>query len=176
MALKLVSSEAEFNYSLGFINMLYDIIKSSSFARLMENHVRDMLIYLFENEQNFGILCKIESVSFDPVLPKPIADEFRSMTLFFLAGYTFESARIDNDVLIFEAGFGQENIGSFVSVPLLSIVQVIIDDTPAFVNLALPHERIMPANSEKNEGVQNSMSAFLSNPENQKFLKETPKK
>ncbi len=156
--------------------MLYDIIKSSSFARLMENHVRDMLIYLFENDQNFGILCKIESVSFDPVLPKPIADEFRSMTLFFLAGYTFESARIDNDILIFEAGFGQENIGSFVSVPLLSIVQVIIDDTPAFVNLALPHERVMPANSEKNEGVQNSMSAFLSNPENQKFLKETPKK
>ncbi|MDD4854221.1 MAG: hypothetical protein PHQ22_03765 [Sulfuricurvum sp.] len=152
--------------------MLYDIIKSSSFARLMGNHVRDMLIYLFENDQNFGVLCKIESVTFDPSLPKHIADEFRTMTLFFLAGYTFESARIDNDILIFEAGFGQENIGSFVSIPLLSIVQIIIDDTPAFVNLALPNERISPANSEKNEGVQNSMSTFLSNPENQKFLKK----
>lgn len=152
--------------------MLYDIIKNPSFGKLMENHVRDMLIFLFENDQNFGILCKIEAVTFDPELPKHIADEFRSMTLFFLAGYTFESARMDDSVLIFEAGFGQENIGSFVSVPLLSIVQIIIDDTPAFVNLALPHERIQPVNIEKNEGIQNSMSTFLSNPENQKFLKK----
>lgn len=152
--------------------MLFDIIKSPSYARLMENHVRDMLIYLFENDQNFGILCKIEHVTFDPILPKHINDEFRAMTLFFLAGYTFESARIDNDILIFEAGFGQENIGSFVSVPLLSIVQVIIDDTPAFVNLAIPQEHHSIANIEKNEGVQNSMSALLANPENQKFLKK----
>ncbi len=152
--------------------MLFDIIKSSSFARLMENHIRDMLIYLFENDQNFGILCKIEQVSFDPPLPKHINEEFRAMTLFFLAGYTFESARIENDLLIFEAGFGQENIGSFVTVPLLSIVQIIIDDTPAFVNLALPRERQNIPNIEQHEGVQNSMSALLSNPENQKFLKK----
>ncbi|MDO9056738.1 MAG: hypothetical protein Q7U69_09350, partial [Sulfuricurvum sp.] len=84
--------------------MLFDIIKSSSFSRLMENHLRDMLIYLFENDQNFGILCKIDHVTFDPPLPKHLNDEFRAMTLFFLAGYTFESARIDNDTLIFEAG------------------------------------------------------------------------
>ena len=152
--------------------MLFDIIKSSSFARLMENHVRDMLIYLFENDQNFGILCKIEHVTFDPLLPKHINDEFRAMTLFFLAGYTFESARIDHDVLIFEAGFGQENVGSFVSVPLLSIVQIIIDDTPAFVNLAIPQEQHPIINIEKHEGVQTSMSALLANPENQKFLKK----
>jgi hypothetical protein len=152
--------------------MLFDIIKSSSFSRLMENHLRDMLIYLFENDQNFGILCKIEHVTFDPALPQHINDEFRAMTLFFLAGYTFESARIDNDVLIFEAGFGHENVGSFVSVPLLSIVQIIIDDTPAFVNLALPQEQHPAINIEKHEGVQNSMSALLANPENQKFLKK----
>jgi hypothetical protein len=152
--------------------MLFDIIKSSSFARLMENHLRDMLIYLFENNQNFGILCKIDHVTFDPILPKHINDEFRPMTLFFLGGYTFESARIDNDTLIFEAGFGQENVGSFVSVPLLSIVQIIIDDTPAYVNLALPQEHHPVINIEKHEGVQNSMSALLSNPENQKFLKK----
>ncbi|MGZ5207879.1 MAG: hypothetical protein ACXWB0_02585 [Sulfuricurvum sp.] len=152
--------------------MLYDIIKSPSFSTLMETHVRDMLIYLFENDQNFSILCKIESVTFDPPLPKLISDEFRAMTLFFLAGYTFESARIEDDVLIFEAGFGQENVGSFVSIPLLSVVQVIIDDTPALLNLAIPSKKILPVAIEKNEGVQNSMSTFLSNPENQKFLKK----
>ncbi len=152
--------------------MLFDIIKSPSFARLMETHVRDMLIYLFEHEQNFGILCKIEHITFDPPLPKHISDDFRAMTLFYLAGYTFESARIDQDSLIFEAGFGHENIGSYVTVPFLSIVQIIIDDTPAFVNLALPQERQPIVNVEKSEGVQNSMSALLANPENQKFLKK----
>ncbi|MBD3798419.1 MAG: hypothetical protein IE883_00605 [Epsilonproteobacteria bacterium] len=152
--------------------MLFDIIKSPSYAQLMKNHLRDMLIYLFENDQNFGILCKIEYVTFDPQLPKHVSDEFRAITLFFLTGYTFESARIDGDTLIFEAGFGQENIGSFVSVPLLSIVQIIIDDTPAFVNLALPQEHHNLVNIEKSEGIQNSMSALLSNPENQKFLKK----
>jgi len=151
--------------------MLFDIIKSASFARLMESHVHDMLTYLFENEQNFGILCKIEHLTFDPPLPKHITDEFRPMTLFFLAGYTFESARIENHCLIFEAGFGQENIGSFVSVPLLAIVQIIIDDTPAFINLALPQDLVANQNKAGEEGVQNSMNAFLANPENQKFLK-----
>jgi len=152
--------------------MLFDIIKSASFARLMESHVHDMLTYLFENEQNFGILCKIEHLTFDPPLPKHITDEFRPMTLFFLAGYTFESARIENHSLIFEAGFGQENIGSFVSVPLLAIVQIIIDDTPAFINLALPQDLVTNQNKAAEEGVQNSMNAFLTNPENQKFLKK----
>ncbi|MGD9969892.1 MAG: hypothetical protein AB7S65_05505 [Sulfuricurvum sp.] len=152
--------------------MLFDIIKSASFARMMENHVREMLIYLFENDQNFGILCKIEQVTFDPPLPNHISTEFRAMTLFFLAGYTFESARIENHQLLFEAGFGQENIGSIVTVPLLSIVQIIIDDTPAFVNLAIPQEQVPIKETDQNEGIQNSMSAFLSNPENQKFLKK----
>jgi hypothetical protein len=156
--------------------MLFDIIKSPTFGRLMETHIRDMLIYLFESDQNFGILCKIEHLTFDPPLPETISREFRAMTLFFLAGYTFESARLENTMLYFEAGFGQENIGSVVSVPLLSIVQIIIDDTPAFVNLAMPREESVNVTIEKNEGIQNSMSSFLSNPENQKFIKEPSKK
>jgi len=156
--------------------MLFDIIKSPTFGRLMETHIRDMLIYLFENEQNFGILCKIEHLTFDPPLPNEISREFRALTLFFLAGYTFESARLENNMLYFEAGFGQDNIGSLVSVPLLSIVQIIIDDTPAFVNLAMPREESVNVTIEKNEGIQNSMSSFLSNPENQKFIKEPSKK
>ncbi|MDQ1297637.1 MAG: hypothetical protein QG558_175 [Campylobacterota bacterium] len=156
--------------------MLFDIIKSPSFGRLMEAHVRDILIFLFESDQNFGVLCKIEHLTFDPPLPDDISREFRPMTLFFFAGYTFESARLENNMLYFEAGFGQENIGSLVSVPLLSIVQVIIDDTPAFVNLAIPQKESIHVAIEKKEGIKNSMSSFLSNPENQKFIKEPSKK
>jgi hypothetical protein len=151
--------------------MLFDIVKNEAFGNLMNKHIQELLVYLFEAEQNFGILCKIEHLSFDPELPKHISDEFRPMTLFFLAGYTFESARIEEDCLIFEAGFGSENIGSFVTVPLLSIIQIIIDETPIFVNLATLPEKATNKQPEAEEGVQNSMAAFLSNPENEKFIK-----
>ena len=153
--------------------MLFNIVKNEAFGRIMNNHIQELLIYLFEQQQNFGILCKIEHLTFDPELPKHISDEFRPMTLFFLAGYTFESARIDDEVLIFEAGFGNENIGSFVTVPLLSIMQIIIDETPIFVNLATP-ESTKEINHQPNssEGIKNSMTAFLSNPENDKFIKK----
>ncbi len=72
--------------------MLIDIINNPNYGRLMQRNIQDILIFLFEQEQNFGILCKIEELSFDPPLPKEIHDEFRPMTLFFLAGYTFESS------------------------------------------------------------------------------------
>lgn len=152
--------------------MLFDIVKNEAFGKLMSRHIQELLIYLFEAQQNFGILCKIEQLSFDPELPKHISDEFRPMTLFFLAGYTFESARIEENCLIFEAGFGSENIGSFVTVPLLSIIQIIIDETPIFVNLATLPEKVTNHQPDTDEGVKNSMAAFLSNPENKKFLKK----
>ncbi|MBN2896717.1 MAG: hypothetical protein JXK05_12590 [Campylobacterales bacterium] len=153
--------------------MLIDVVNNAGYGNMMRKHIQDLLIYLFENEQNFGILCKIDYLRFEPELPRHISSEFRPMTLFFLAGYTFESAHIEQDELLFEAGFGPENIGSFVTVPLLSIMQIIIDETPIFINLAQPRLiRTASTPSESEEGIKNSMQALLSNPENQKFFKK----
>jgi hypothetical protein len=140
----------------------------------MKKHMQELIIMFFQKEQNFGILCKIEDVSFSPELPDNMREEFRPLTLFFLAGYTFETARIEDEMLIFEAGFGNENFGSVVSVPLLSILQIIVDETPVMINLAVESEGIDEV-EEKNvdeNGVKNSMASFLSNPENSKFLKK----
>jgi hypothetical protein len=138
----------------------------------MQKNIQDLLIHFFEREQNFGILCKIESVHFEPDLPESIKDEFRAMTLFFLAGYSLETAHIVDDMLVFEAGFGSENFGSIVSVPLLSIMQVIVDETPLLINLAIYEEPLdKPVEKIDEDGVQNSMASFLSNPENSKFIK-----
>ena len=131
-----------------------------------------MIIHFFEKEQNFGILCHIEHVSFNPELPEEINAEFRPLTLFFLAGYTFETAKIVDDSLVFEAGFGVENIGSVVSVPLLSIMQIIVDETPLLINLASYKKEVKTPAKKTHNGVQNSMASFLSNPENSKFLKK----
>ncbi|MDQ7043571.1 MAG: hypothetical protein Q9M34_08615, partial [Sulfurimonas sp.] len=117
--------------------MLENIIDEVGFSKIMQNNIQDVIIHFFEQEQNFGILCKIEEVSFNPTLPESIESEFRPLTLFFLAGYTFDTARIEDDTLIFEAGFGSDNYGSVVSVPLLSIMQIIIDETPVLINLSV---------------------------------------
>ena len=151
--------------------MLINILNDEKFVAMMQRHIEEMLLYLFEKDQSFGILCKIEHLAFEPELPKHISDEFRPMTLFYLAGYTFDSARIDGDRLIFEAGFGAENIGSFVTVPLPSIMQIILDETPIFINHAIYKGRKKHEERQSDGGIENSMAAFLSNPENQKFLK-----
>jgi len=154
--------------------MLYDVLKDQSFSTLMQKHIIDVLTHLFDQNQNFGILCKIETLTFDPPLPEEITSEFRPMTLFFLAGYTFESARLEGNYLIFEAGFGADNLGSVVRVPLLVIMQIIIDETPILVNLASPQEETSEKtqkNVDDNSGQKSSMEALLANPENQKFLK-----
>ena len=153
--------------------MLENVIEDIEFARLMQKNIQDLIIHFFEKEQNFGILCKIEDVDFEPTLPDSINTEFRPLTLFFLAGYTFETARMEDDMLIFEAGFGSENFGSMVSVPLISIMQVIIDETPVLINLATYKEDITQKEFKADDnGVENSMASFLSNPENSKFIKK----
>lgn len=152
--------------------MLENVIENANFAKIMKKSIEDLVVHFFQEEQHFGILCKIEEISFHPPLPESIAGEFRPLTLFFLAGYTFETARIEDDMLIFEAGFGSENFGSVVSVPLLAIMQIIIDETPVLINLAInPQPLQKKEESEDNQGVKNSMASFLSNPENSKFLK-----
>nr|WP_304545374.1 hypothetical protein [Sulfurimonas sp. hsl 1-7] len=153
--------------------MLDNLIQDKDFTNLMKKNIQELIVLFFEKEQNFGILCKIEDVSFNPPLPEEISAEFRPLTLFFLAGYTFESARIEDNYLLFEAGFGSENFGSVVSVPLLSILQVIIDETPVFINLAIESEKSQEVKADEidEEGLENSMATFLSNPENSKFIK-----
>jgi len=152
--------------------LLENVIDDRGFAQIMKKSIQDLVIHFFSNEQNFGILCKIEDVYFEPTLPESINSEFRALTLFFLAGYTFETARIEDDTLIFEAGFGADNFGSVVRVPLLSIMQVIIDETPVLINLSVYKQTQEEKEKSVDEsGVKNSMASFLNNPENSKFLK-----
>ncbi len=152
--------------------MLNSIVHDPDFADVMQNNIQEMMIHFFEKNINFGVLCNIEDVFFDPILPEEVTSAFHPMTLFFLAGYTFETARIIENDLVFEAGFGSDNFGSLTTIPLLSIMQIIVDETPVLINLATYKKNTQNViNDEDNNGVKNSMDSFLSNPENSKFLK-----
>lgn len=153
--------------------MLDNVVKDRKFSKIMKNNIQSMIIHFFETQQHFGVLCNIDEVSFNPELPDSISSNFNPLTLFFLAGYTFETARIEGEYLVFEAGFGSDNFGSVVSLPLLSILQIIVDETPVLINLATYREdEVKEPQPIDSNGVENSMASFLSNPENSKFLKK----
>lgn len=149
--------------------MINQLLTDKDFALMMKAHCDEIIEYLFEKEIHFSVLTNTKFISFDPILPEHITKTFGSITMFTLAGYSFESATLDEDNLYFEAGFGAENIGSYVTIPLYSIIQIVIAEKPIFINLS---NYSFSDKKEEGIGVQKSMEALLSNPENQKLLKK----
>ena len=154
--------------------MLSELSHDKVFEKLLKKHIVSIIEHLLSNNYHFGVLCRIDNVSFTPQLDENIQAEFRPLTLFFLAGYTFETAHMTQDHLIFEAGFGPDNIGSEVTVPLLDVIQIIVDETPIFVNSTSKVSQ-QAANVEttgSDEARENSFEALMANPENQKLAKK----
>ncbi len=124
-------------------------------------HAKEILSLLLSKQYEFDILCVTKKIEFNPILPEHITSAFGEMILFSLANYTLQSARIENENLIFEAGFGEENIGSIVSVPIKSIVQITHEETPLFINITATFDE------PKEEKPKNP---FELNPRNKKFM------
>ena len=149
--------------------MQVTLLQSREYREMMQRHIAETLDLLLSADSDFAVACEREHLRFDPPLPDDIMQTFNEAVLFILTGYTLESAFCKDDTLIFEAGFGADNFGSVVTVPLLAIKQIFLGETPLLLNYAsLP----MPSSPK----AANSMEALLSNPENQKLLKKKPKK
>jgi len=149
--------------------MTPNLFQTSQYRALMDEHISKTIIYLFEQNQEFAIACESKYITFEPELPSEIMESFKETILFVLSGYTFESAKIDRGYFVFEAGFGSENFGATVSVPLLAIKQLFVEEHPIVINLAEP-----VLLQKREDKVQNSMEALLNNPENKKLLKKKP--
>ena len=132
----------------------------NKFIQIKKEHAKEILNLLLDNnKEEFSIIAYLPAIFFNPTLPKHIIENFDEAILFILANYTLQSTHIKNDNLIFEAGFGKENFGSEVSIPLSNIIQIIQNNTPLFVN---PFANII---------TKNPKNPFLQNPKNKKFLK-----
>ena len=144
--------------------MPLDNLQKEPFKAIMQEHISNTIGFLFDENQDFGVACDIKYVEFQPMLPKDIKESLPSITLFMLANYSLESASLDDQSLQFEAGFGSQNFGAVVYIPLLAIKQVFVGEYPILINITSPIE-------EERE-VVDSMSALLNNPENAKLLKK----
>ncbi len=150
--------------------MTMNIFQTPEYRTLMQTHIFETIQYLFGKDQEFALACEVKHITFTPELPASIKDSFEDTVLFILSGFTFESAKLEEGYFTFEAGFGSDNFGSTVSVPLLAIKQIFVGENPVVINLSNPGI----TDKEKREqsaAKKSSMEALLSNPENKKLLK-----
>ena len=130
-----------------------------AFRNIKKHHAKEILTFLISENEEFDILCNTEEITFSPELPSHISSAFKEIILFSLANYTLSTAHIENENLVFEAGFGEENFGSVVTVPLDSIIQILKDEMPLFINITAT---IPKPKKPKNP--------FELNPRNKKFM------
>ena len=153
--------------------MTINLLQTQEYKALMSEHIFKTIQYLFEKNQEFAIACEIKHITFTPELPLSIQESFDETVLFILSGYTFESATLEDSYFSFEAGFGSENFGSTVHVPLLAIKQLFLGDHPIILNLAEHTVEKKDTNKiPQKQGQKNSMKSLLNNPENKKLLKK----
>lgn len=151
--------------------MTINLFQTPEYRKLIQTHIYQTINYLFQKDQEFALACEIKYIIFNPELPSSIKDSFEDTVLFILSGYTYESAQLEENHFVFEAGFGSENFGSTVSVPLLAIKQIFVGDAPIVINLANPGIK-SEENKEESTSKKSSMEALLNNPENKKLLKK----
>jgi len=144
--------------------LLKSIIEDYNFKDLAQKHTKEIIQYIVAKNVEFSIVANIKSISFEPELPTNIKEKLHQFSLFTLAGYTFTTIKIDDDFLFFEAGFGKDNFGSIVKIPLYSILQIIIDENIVHVNLSATIEKF-----NQKDLKETSLNLFKNNPNNKKF-------
>ena len=143
--------------------MIKNIIEDEEYKLLIEKQIKETVVYMLKKNQEFSITANIEPITFNPELPSVIKNQMHKFSLFTLSNYTYTTVQIDNDYLSFEAGFGNENFGSVVKIPLYAIFQIVVDESILYINSVATVDKFNK-NLKKN-----SFNVFKSNPNNKKF-------
>lgn len=157
--------------------MILKVVEDNNYMRLMSSQIFEVIEYLIEKDQEFTITANIKGVSFSPAIPEPISENFPPFTVFALANYTYESLELNEDEITFEAGFGSENFGSVVTIPLYAIFQIIVDESILFLNPTATVEKYFKKKGMKKKVIEDdldqetrSLNAFKFNKENEDLL------
>ena len=143
--------------------MINDIIESEEYKQLVEIQIKETILFLLNKNQEFSITANIAPISFEPELPRTIKDQMHKFSLFILSNYTYTTVQVDNEYISFEAGFGNENFGSVVKIPLHAVFQIIVDESILYINSLATVEKF------NKDLKKNSFDVFKNNPNNKKF-------
>lgn len=143
--------------------MVKNIIEDENYKNLIQKQIKDIIIFLLDKKQEFALTANLDKITFEPILPDVIKNQLPKYSLFILSNYTYSTIAINDEYISFEAGFGSENFGSIVKVPLASIFQIIIDESILYLNPVATVDKFNKDNK------LNSMNVFKKNPNNKKF-------
>ena len=143
--------------------MINDIIESEDYKQLVEIQIKETILFLLNKNQEFSITANITPISFEPELPKTIKDQMHKFSLFILSNYTYTTVQVNNEYVSFEAGFGNENFGSVVKIPLHAVFQIIVEESILYINSLATVEKF------NKDLKRNSFNIFKNNPNNKKF-------
>lgn len=150
--------------------MIHNIVENSEYKEIMESQIYDIIEFLLNQDEEFSLTANINGVEFNPTIPETISETFPHFTLFTLANYTYSTIELSDSQISFETGFGAENFGSVVTIPLNAVFQVIVDDSILFLNPTATVERYFKKKKkvvEKNTDQQTrSFNAFKNNLQN----------
>lgn len=146
--------------------MIHTIVENRDYRKMVRSQLKELIHHLLNSQQEFAVTANVKGIKFDPELPPSILDQLSSFSLFVLANYTYSTIKIDDEFLSFEAGFGKENFGSLVKIPLTALFQVIIDESIIYINPIATFDTFF----EKEKLEKNSMDVFKNNPHNKKLL------
>ncbi len=146
--------------------MINNIIEDEKYKELVSVQIHQTLQFLLEKNEEFAITVNVKAANFKPTLPEAVYDKLAKFSLFVLSNYTYSTLQVDENFISFEAGFGAENFGSVVTIPLHSIFQIVVDESILFVNPVATVEKF-----NENTVLENrSLNAFMNNPNNKKLL------
>ncbi|KAA6227023.1 hypothetical protein FMM56_07890 [Campylobacter sp. LR264d] len=146
--------------------MLDKFLADNKFVALMTSHCYDVIKMLTNGGIEFNIVVHTKFVNFNPPLPEEFGIQNHALSVFALAGYTFESISLEKDKLFFEAGFGPDDYETLVSLNLAAINQIQVENSVIFVNFSL-----YKGECDKKHLTQNSKKLFLNNPNNKNLKK-----
>lgn len=143
--------------------MIKDIIENIDYKILVEKQIKETIFFLLEKNQEFSITANIEPIVFNPELPSVIKNQLSKFSLFTLSNYTYTTIQVDDNYISFEAGFGNENFGSVLKIPLHAVFQIIVNESILYINSVATVEKF-------NQNLKkNSFNVFKNNPNNKKF-------
>lgn len=150
--------------------MIFNIVEDINYRNMLESQIFEVIEYLINKDEEFSITANINGVTFEPEMPESISKNFSHFTLFTLSNYTYESIILTEKNITFEAGFGSENFGSHVTIPLYAIFQIVIDESILFLNPTATVEKYFEEQELEEDNTQRSMNAFTMNKKNKDLL------
>ncbi|NQY23984.1 MAG: hypothetical protein HRT41_08100 [Campylobacteraceae bacterium] len=146
--------------------MINNILKDEEYKHLILKQSKETIELLMAKNVEFAVTANLKGLHFEPDLPKSIKSKLANFSLFVLSNYTYTTISLSDTTMTFEAGFGAENFATIVSVPYISIFQIVIDESIIFINTLATMDDLQ----EQNNFHDKSMNVFKNNPSNKDLL------